>query len=72
MLSHTWATRIRETNSFKAAIRENLDPRNISAIQYVCLDCRLASLEAGEKDSTEFTRWQEDMKQVHTLLSVET
>ena len=28
---------------------------------------RLASLEAGEKDSGEFTRWQEDMKQVCML-----
>ena len=25
--------------------------------------CRLASLEAGERDGAEFTRWQEDMKQ---------
>ncbi len=24
---------------------------------------RLASLEAGEKDASEFTRWQEEMKQ---------
>ena len=31
--------------------------------------CRLASLEAGEKDSAEFTRWQEDMKQVlHNIM----
>ena len=33
----TWATYIHEifsTNSFKTAIRENLDPRNISTIQY--------------------------------------
>lgn len=28
------------------------------------LSDRLADLEAGEKDSTEFTRWQEEMKQV--------
>lgn len=25
---------------------------------------RLADLEAGERDATEFTRWQEEMKQV--------
>ena len=36
MLSRAWAARIREifsTNSFKKAIHENLDPRNISAIR---------------------------------------
>ena len=28
------------------------------------LPLRLADLEAGEKDATEFTCWQEEMKQV--------
>ena len=37
MLSHAWATHIREffsMNSFKTAIRENIGLQNISAIRY--------------------------------------
>lgn len=41
---------------------EDFSPQEVTS----CLSPhRLANLEAGEKDATEFTRWQEEMKQVH-------
>ncbi|CAI8002518.1 Cilia- and flagella-associated protein 99 [Geodia barretti] len=42
-----------------AVLREGARVQNELLLQ----EKRLASLEAGEKDSGEFTRWQEDMKQ---------
>jgi hypothetical protein len=42
-----------------AVLREGARVQNELLLQ----EMRLASLEAGEKDSGEFTRWQEDMKQ---------
>ena len=55
---------VSEREGWSQGGRESLRERK--SRKETCFLPRLASLEAGERDASEFIRWQEEMKQVAT------